>query len=93
LDEIDAPLMLVVAPAGAGKTSLVAGWAAESSMPTAWLSVDEADRDAVQFWTDVVAALDAVAPGACTHAPAALRGPNADVEAIRRAPCRVARGS
>jgi LuxR family maltose regulon positive regulatory protein len=82
LDEIDSPLMLVVAPAGAGKTSLVAGWAEESSVPTAWLSLDESDRDGVQFWTDVVAALDAVAPGACTRAPAALRGPNADVEAI-----------
>jgi len=74
--------MLVVAPAGAGKTSLVAGWAAESSMPTAWLSLDESDRDGVQFWTDVVAALEAVAPGACQRAQATLRGLRAGVETI-----------
>jgi LuxR family transcriptional regulator, maltose regulon positive regulatory protein len=82
LDDVDAPLMLVVAPAGAGKTSLVAGWAAEGSMPTAWLSLDESDRDGVQFWTDVVAALDAVAPGVCRRVPSAFRGPGAGVEAI-----------
>ena len=45
------PLTLVVAPAGTGKTSLVAGWMAESSTPTAWLSLDDTDRDGVQFWS------------------------------------------
>ena len=44
-------LTLVVAPAGTGKTSLVAGWVAESSTPTAWLSLDDTDRDGVQFWS------------------------------------------
>ena len=56
-------LTLVVAPAGTGKTSLVAGWMAESSTPTAWLSLDDTDRDGVQFWSAVIAALDTLAPG------------------------------
>ena len=56
-------LTLVVAPAGTGKTSLVAGWVAESSTPTAWLSLDDTDRDGVQFWSAVIAALDDVGAG------------------------------
>ncbi len=58
-----APLTLVVAPAGAGKTLTLAGWAAESSIPTAWLSLDESDRDAVQLWLSLTAALETLAPG------------------------------
>ncbi len=54
---------LVVAPAGTGKTSLVAGWVAESSTPTAWLSLDDTDCDGVQFWSAVIAALESVAHG------------------------------
>ncbi len=67
------PLTLVVAPAGTGKTSLVAGWVAESSTPTAWLSLDETDRDGVQFWSAVIAALDTLAPGCGDRALAMLR--------------------
>jgi LuxR family transcriptional regulator, maltose regulon positive regulatory protein len=66
-------LTLVVAPAGTGKTSLVAGWVAESSTQTAWLSLDETDRDGVQFWAGVIAALDSLAPGCGDRAWALLR--------------------
>lgn len=58
-----APVTLINAPAGAGKTTLVASWVAESSSPTAWVAVDDTDRDAAQFWTTVVAALQAFVPG------------------------------
>ncbi len=54
------PLTLVVAPAGTGKTSLVATWAAASTSPTAWLSLDESDHDATHFWTGVLVALEAL---------------------------------
>jgi LuxR family maltose regulon positive regulatory protein len=60
---VAAPLTLVVAPAGTGKTSLVAGWAVDSSTPSAWLSLDETDRDTVHFWSGVIAALEPLAPG------------------------------
>ncbi len=73
LDEaVTQPLTIVVAPAGAGKTSLLAGWAAESAMPTAWLALDEADRDGVQLWSDVVTALGTLASG-LDPAPARVR--------------------
>jgi LuxR family maltose regulon positive regulatory protein len=61
LDE--APLTLVSAPAGFGKTTLVAEWLADRS-PVAWLSLDPRDDDPAVFWAYLVAALGAVAPGA-----------------------------
>jgi LuxR family maltose regulon positive regulatory protein len=62
-------LMIVSAPAGFGKTTLLTEWlAAESARPTnkrsaAWLSLDQGDNDPVTFWTYVIAALQTVAPG------------------------------
>lgn len=58
---VAAPLTLVVAPAGSGKTSLLRSWAAATPLPLAWLTVDEDDRDPAQFWRGVVAALEGVA--------------------------------
>jgi LuxR family transcriptional regulator, maltose regulon positive regulatory protein len=60
---VAAPLTLVVAPAGTGKTSLLSAWAAGTKTKTAWLSLDETDADAVQFWSGVVTALETVVPG------------------------------
>lgn len=55
-----APLTLVRAPAGAGKTTLTARWAAEEGArtPVAWLSLDPYDDDPTEFWADAVQALD-----------------------------------
>jgi LuxR family transcriptional regulator, maltose regulon positive regulatory protein len=62
-------LMLVSAPAGFGKTTLLAEWlVAGPPAPTnegsaAWLSLDQGDNDPASFWTYVIAALRTVAPG------------------------------
>ncbi len=56
-------LVLVCAPAGFGKTALLADWARSGSRPVAWLSVDAADNDPARFWRHVVAALERVRPG------------------------------
>ena len=56
-------LTLVCAPAGFGKTALVADWARASQQPVAWLSLDEGDNDPARFWRHVAAALDTVRPG------------------------------
>jgi ATP/maltotriose-dependent transcriptional regulator MalT len=83
IDEIArAPLTLVVAPAGSGKTSLLAGWTAESSTPTAWLSLDESDRDGSQLWSGVIAALDTVAPGCGRRALEMIRRPGSRGEFV-----------
>lgn len=42
-------LLLVTAPAGYGKTTLVSSWALTQDSPVAWLSLDASDNDPVQF--------------------------------------------
>ena len=44
-------LMAVVAPAGYGKTTLLSEWMVADGRPTAWLSLDAADNDAVLLIT------------------------------------------
>jgi LuxR family maltose regulon positive regulatory protein len=58
-------LILVDAPAGAGKTTLLAEWQRANlrSRATAWLALDRGDDDPVRFWTYLVEALRAAAPG------------------------------
>jgi LuxR family transcriptional regulator, maltose regulon positive regulatory protein len=56
------PIVSVVAPAGYGKTTLLAQWAERSSRAFAWVSVDEQDNDAKILLTYVAAALDAIEP-------------------------------
>src|ERR1700747_2921656 len=53
-------LVVGCAPAGYGKTSLLASWARHSPQPVAWLSLDTSDNDPARFWRHAGAALDAV---------------------------------
>ena len=54
------PLVLMVAPAGYGKTTLLSQWAARDVRPFAWVSIDEHDDDPVALLRHVAAALDRV---------------------------------
>ncbi len=54
------PLTLISAPAGFGKTTLLAQWVAESAAPAAWLSLEPEDNDPVRFLTYLIAALQTV---------------------------------
>ena len=64
LDEgADRGLVLVCAPAGSGKTVLLADWARLGRPAAAWLSLDDADNDPARFWRHALAALDHVRPG------------------------------
>ena len=61
-----ARLTLVSAPAGFGKTTLLADWLGEApndDRSVAWLSLDPADNDPSSFWTYVVSALQGAVPG------------------------------
>ena len=64
--------MLVCAPAGFGKTALLADWARGSGQPVAWLGLDGADSDPARFWRHVVAALDGARPGLAARLGAPL---------------------
>jgi LuxR family maltose regulon positive regulatory protein len=64
LDEgMGQPLVLVCTPAGFGKTTLLADWAADATLPVGWLSLDPDDNEPMRFWRYVVAALDRVVGG------------------------------
>ena len=56
-------LVSVCAPAGYGKTVLLADWARRGRHPAAWLSLDAGDNDPARFWRHAVAALDRACPG------------------------------
>lgn len=48
----------MVAPAGFGKTELLAEWISRIDVPVAWLSLDGGDNDPVRFWRHVAHSLD-----------------------------------
>ena len=56
------PIVSVVAPAGYGKTTLLAQWAERDGRSFAWVSADEMDNDPKVLLTYVAEALDAVEP-------------------------------
>jgi LuxR family maltose regulon positive regulatory protein len=67
-------LTLLAAPAGWGKTTVLAEWLAhDRARRFAWLSVDRGDNDPGRFWSYVVVALQTVDPGLGASALAQLR--------------------
>jgi len=56
-DGCEGSLTLISAPAGYGKSTLAAQWAAASERPTAWVSLDEDDSDLRVFLSHVLAAI------------------------------------
>jgi LuxR family maltose regulon positive regulatory protein len=62
----ESALTLVSAPAGFGKTTLLAQWLAAApadGRPVAWLSLDQRDNDPALFWTYLVGALKTAVQG------------------------------
>jgi len=75
-----ARLVLVAAPPGSGKTTLMADWAmASRSQVFTWLSLDAGDDDPVQYWTGVIEALRGARPDVGAAALAALEAPGTSV--------------
>lgn len=73
----ESKLTLVSAPAGFGKTTLLADWLASTAddRSSAWLSLDPSDDHQGTFWHSVIAALQTVMPGVGATALALLQGP------------------
>jgi LuxR family transcriptional regulator, maltose regulon positive regulatory protein len=77
---LGAKLCLVEAPAGFGKTTMLAQWrAAAGPGRVAWVSLDEGDNDPTRFWVYVVKALGTVEPSVGASSLAALGRPSADL--------------
>lgn len=66
-------LTLVSAPAGFGKSTLVAEWVAACGLPGAWLSLDEGDAEPTRFLTYLVEALRTLRSGVGECVLATLR--------------------
>ena len=81
-------MTLVSAPAGFGKTTLLAAWLAgeageaEDRGAAAWLSLDRRDSDPAVFWSYVVASLRKVAPSVGADALAALHASPSSLDAV-----------
>jgi ATP/maltotriose-dependent transcriptional regulator MalT len=69
-------LILVSAPPGFGKTTLVSEWIADRGLRVAWVSLDESDSDPVRFMGYLIAGLQALAPGIGGAAQDLLRFPS-----------------
>jgi LuxR family maltose regulon positive regulatory protein len=68
---MERPLTLVSAPAGWGKTALLAQWIAggRAPGPVAWLPLGRDDADPHRFWADVVVSLGAASAALVSRAP------------------------
>jgi LuxR family maltose regulon positive regulatory protein len=81
----ESALTLVSAPAGFGKTTLLADWLATTATKgrsAAWLSLDQRDNDPALFWTYLVAALKTAAPGVGADALSLLQSPQPPIEPV-----------
>jgi LuxR family transcriptional regulator, maltose regulon positive regulatory protein len=75
-------LILVCAPAGFGKTSLLGDWARRGQRPVAWLSLDGGDSDPARFWRYLATALDRARPGVRERVEALFTGGQPPLEAV-----------
>lgn len=69
-------LILVSAPAGFGKTTIIADWIHENKIPTAWFSIDNNNNDVVDFLNYIVAAIQTINKEIGLNAQNLLSSPN-----------------
>jgi LuxR family transcriptional regulator, maltose regulon positive regulatory protein len=62
LDAQDVPVVLIVAPAGYGKTTVLSQWSERDQRPFAWVHLDAEDDDPKNLLYAIALALDAVEP-------------------------------
>jgi LuxR family transcriptional regulator, maltose regulon positive regulatory protein len=58
----DAPLVMLVAPSGYGKTTALADWTEQDGRPCAWLTLDERHNDPALLFGAIAALLDRIEP-------------------------------
>ncbi len=75
-DLLDEKLILVIAPAGYGKTSLLVDFAYQVDLPVCWYAVDELDQSPERFFTYFIAALHRRFPGFGEASRVALKALN-----------------
>ena len=73
--ETQAPLTLVVAPAGYGKSLAVAQWISSQRTAAVWLSLDVAETEPTEFLRYLIAAVRSLHPETCAQTGAMLDAP------------------
>ena len=73
------PLTLVVAPAGWGKSTIVADWLARDDVTAGWVSLDGGDNDPKRFWRYLLLAADQAGSAAGAAALRRLDAAGSDV--------------
>jgi LuxR family maltose regulon positive regulatory protein len=68
-------VVLLSAPAGYGKTTLLAEALQHTPMPVGWVSLDDDDNDPGTFWLYVISALETVSTETCRPILTALQSP------------------
>lgn len=61
-DGQEARLILVTAPAGFGKTTLLCQWINQIHCPVAWLTLDKTDNDVSLFWEYIITSIRTAVP-------------------------------
>ena len=77
-------LTLISAPAGFGKSTILAEWLARPTdgSVTAWLSLDAGDDHPTTFWSHLIAALQVSRPGIGASSLALLESSDRAIEAV-----------
>ena len=60
--KVDAPVVLISASAGYGKSTLAGQWCERSQRPVAWINLDRGDNDPIAFLNSIAHALDTLDP-------------------------------
>jgi len=79
---LERPLILMTAPAGFGKTTLVSEWLRQQDCPAAWVSLEQTDNSPTRFWHYVMQALHRVYPDIDTHNYPPLASEQENIEAV-----------
>jgi LuxR family maltose regulon positive regulatory protein len=74
-DGFSRKLTLVSAPAGYGKTTLVAQWLQQEGIPVAWVSLDEGDNDPARYFAYLIASIQQIDPDFGEKAYSLLQSP------------------
>ncbi len=69
-------LILISAPAGFGKTTLLSDWINQNNIPTAWFSLDNRDNDPVDFLSYIISGIQSIHTAFGQGALKLLNSPN-----------------
>jgi LuxR family transcriptional regulator, maltose regulon positive regulatory protein len=76
-------LILISAPAGFGKTTVITDWISQNKIPASWLSLDKGDNDPAVFLSYIISGIQGIYTDFGHGALALLNSPNApSVESI-----------